>query len=456
MEAMPSSWKHVMGLYADILVNLVYSQQEAWQGMRAQEVSLATELKQSCQLIAQMLRSQTIDEQNQQLVLPTASEIENNSELEIFVEECRHRIQIFDNVHQHRLEGLEAKRCESCLMLSIDPEDEHGGWDASHDEIFDKVYRRQHTSRPSLLSALRSQLPAQIDATAIDIHEQWYRQMNLIKRQKKDSQLVYERDRLKLIEEVQMLVEVFQRQQAEAMLKASEQEEFNRHRQALHLKLHAMRQEEQLRAIESELDALEQREARQQLLAEERELQRQMREEQKRLVAEYQREKEAQAEEERQQAEQRRLLEAAMRQQQIEANKDRLRDRNQRFLEQREQELHRQEMEYQNQQSRKMELLMSIVKQVPYYDRIQTVESKLDHITASVKAQEYCPIDGDHPSQSRGHMPMHGFADQRIIRDSRLRLATALRAAGLIHSQAARAAIARFHPKPQLAIHGIL
>jgi hypothetical protein len=51
---------------------------------------------------------------------------------------------------------------------------------------------------------------------------------------------------------------------------------------------------------------------------------------------------------------------------------------------------------------------------------------------------------------------MFGFADQKIIKDSRFRLITALRSAGVIQSEAARAAIAQFNPRPHLAIHGII
>ena len=51
-----------------------------------------------------------------------------------------------------------------------------------------------------------------------------------------------------------------------------------------------------------------------------------------------------------------------------------------------------------------------------------------------------------------------GFTDQKIISDARFRLAAALREGGgrLIQSDAARIAIAAFHPRPNLAIHGVL
>ena len=95
---------------------------------------------------------------------------------------------------------------------------------------------------------------------------------------------------------------------------------------------------------------------------------------------------------------------------------------------------------------------MKLAAEVPYYETLQQVQSKLDHVTASVKGHEYIKSEED---MTRGHLPLNGFTDQTIIRDARFRLATALRNAGVMHSSAARDAIARFHPQPHLAIHGI-
>lgn len=89
---------------------------------------------------------------------------------------------------------------------------------------------------------------------------------------------------------------------------------------------------------------------------------------------------------------------------------------------------------------------------MPYFEAIQNAESKLDHVTASAKAHEY--FKGE--DLTRGHIPMNGFTDAKVITDSRFRLAAALRSAGIQHSEAARVAVANFCPRPQLAIHGIL
>ena len=87
----------------------------------------------------------------------------------------------------------------------------------------------------------------------------------------------------------------------------------------------------------------------------------------------------------------------------------------------------------------------------------------------------------------RGHIPSYGFADgkvtyraftctshaprpthgvltlrmyvpdvMQVIHDARFRLATALREAGVHRSEAAMRAVQSFHPRPHLAIHGLL
>ncbi len=100
---------------------------------------------------------------------------------------------------------------------------------------------------------------------------------------------------------------------------------------------------------------------------------------------------------------------------------------------------------------RRIEWLSKLAEQVPYFDAIQNAHSMLDHVTAAVKNQEYIKVD-----YTRGFLPLNGFTDNRIIKDARFRLASALREMGVIHSEAGRQAIQNFHPRPHLAIHGIL
>lgn len=101
---------------------------------------------------------------------------------------------------------------------------------------------------------------------------------------------------------------------------------------------------------------------------------------------------------------------------------------------------------------KKYEYLLKLAQDVPYFEAIQSIESKLDHITTSAKSHYYAaPID-----PGRGHLQMYGFHDKKIISDTRLRIANALREHGLIHSEAAKQVIAAYHPRPHLAIHGLL
>jgi hypothetical protein len=94
-----------------------------------------------------------------------------------------------------------------------------------------------------------------------------------------------------------------------------------------------------------------------------------------------------------------------------------------------------------------------VVVQVPYYEAIQDATSKLDHITASAKAHEY--VAPEEPGV-RGHLPLNGFTDGRVVQDTRFRLAEALRRCGVAGSQAAKNVVAQYYSRPHLAIHGLL
>ena len=58
---------------------------------------------------------------------------------------------------------------------------------------------------------------------------------------------------------------------------------------------------------------------------------------------------------------------------------------------------------------------MRLAQQVPYYQAMQEAHSKLDHVTASVRNQEYIPT---HESY-RGHIAMNGFDDKKVTSDIR-------------------------------------
>jgi hypothetical protein len=97
---------------------------------------------------------------------------------------------------------------------------------------------------------------------------------------------------------------------------------------------------------------------------------------------------------------------------------------------------------------RRGELLNKLAEQVPYYDSIQAVESRLDHITAAADAQRY-QRPGPEDAVTRGHHPLNGFADAKLFQDARFRLGLALREAGVHQSAAAAAVIAQMHPRQQ-------
>jgi hypothetical protein len=103
--------------------------------------------------------------------------------------------------------------------------------------------------------------------------------------------------------------------------------------------------------------------------------------------------------------------------------------------------------------SRRLEALVRLAQQVPYFDSMQRVKANLAHLTASAKGHEYQPALEE---EGRGHLPLNGFTDTKVISDARFRLAAALRQAGVQHTDAARHAVAAMYPRPQLSIHGLL
>lgn len=104
------------------------------------------------------------------------------------------------------------------------------------------------------------------------------------------------------------------------------------------------------------------------------------------------------------------------------------------------------------QEEKRLELLNKLAQQASYWSAIQDIKSRLDQATTSSKAQEYIVPD----APMRGHFPMQGFGDQKIIKDARFRLVEALRMAGIQHSSAARDAVQQYCQRPHLAIHGII
>lgn len=109
------------------------------------------------------------------------------------------------------------------------------------------------------------------------------------------------------------------------------------------------------------------------------------------------------------------------------------------------------------QEEKKMELLIKLAEQVPYFQTIQDIAPRFDQLTFCTQQGQYLPIpDEANLAKQRGHMPLLGFTDQKVVRDTRFRIMEALRMAGLQHTQAAKDIVQQYHPRPHLAIHGIL
>lgn len=86
-----------------------------------------------------------------------------------------------------------------------------------------------------------------------------------------------------------------------------------------------------------------------------------------------------------------------------------------------------------------------------------------------MKAHEYVKLEGMvsivvsylfvidiHIEKTRGFIPTYGLLDTKVIRDVRFRLGVALRDAGLERTVAGREMVQKLHPRPHLAIHGII
>ncbi len=109
------------------------------------------------------------------------------------------------------------------------------------------------------------------------------------------------------------------------------------------------------------------------------------------------------------------------------------------------------------QEEKKLELLLRLAEQVPYFQTIQDIAPRYDQATMSTIQGQYLPIPDDiNLAKQRGHIPLLGFTDHKIIRDTRFRIMEALRMAGLQNTQAAKDVVQQYHPRPHLAIHGIL
>lgn len=349
-------------------------------------------------------------------------------------------------------EGSTQKRTKPTVHLI-------GGWSQSEHDTFVKIYRNAELKgikRSKMLEQLQLALSSNFSKSSEDIlvHEEWYRKSRLIQKKYKDTEQSLQVQRQDAIIQAKQRIEQFIRDFRTKYNTEQELQRQEEHRQRLHAELDRLR-EDRRRTYEEQLQALavteeEERLKIQHKLQQEEEERRQK----KQLVEEYQRQK-ASMEAEKLKRRQEEQAEAQARLQAlILQNKSRVEYRAQQEAQKIQHKKQREEEELQ-QEAKRIELLLALAAQVPYYETIQQIESRLDHVTASAKAQEYVPISED-DRLTRGHLPLNSFNDHQIVRDARFRLSEALARAGIQHSDAARYAVTKMNPRPHLAIHGLL
>lgn len=333
-----------------------------------------------------------------------------------------------------------------------------GGWTQDNHETFVKIYRNAELKglkRSKMLEQLQLALSSHgVTNDDLMTHEEWYRKMRLIQKKFKEAEQSLQVRRQEAISQAKFKIEQFIRDyQAKAALERDLQRQ-EENRQRLHDELEKMREERRI-ANEQKLLAMQATEAEERAKLEEKMRQdEEERIQKKQLIEEYQRQK-ALMEAERLKHQQEEQMKAQARLQELIAqNKGRVEYRAQQEAQKLVQKKQREDEALQ-QEAKKLEFLNALAAQVPYYDAIQQVESRLDHVTASAKAQEYIPI-GEEDRLTRGHMPLNSFNDHQIVRDARFRLSEALSRAGVQYSDAARVAVASMNPRPHLAIHGLL
>lgn len=377
--------------------------------------------------------------------------------LEMLMGDWLYKIAQLDKQQELKVLEREKQKIDFCAEVGIDhtiASVQYGGWTSDEHAIFAKVYKKAQVTgmkRKLMLELLTAQLKATRSLDEILTHEEWHRKMKSIALKYKESDAVYSTSRQDMAAQAKkelialrsLRIEQLQR---EKELESHEQRRATMHRRLNELKAHkqlieATRRHEELLLQESQL---QQQQAEAEALQRERLLK-------KELVGQFKLLREQQ-ERERLETE-RRESEAADKQAKmmIEQNKPKVALRAQKNDE-KEARKRAKEAELAAEELKRIEILNKLAQQVPYFDAIQDASSKLDHITASAKAQEYI----QHDAPTRGYIPLNGFTDVRVIKDTRFRLVEALRNCGVINSQAAQQAIAKVNPRPQLAIHGLL
>jgi len=327
-------------------------------------------------------------------------------------------------------------------------------WNPDDHAIFTKTFRRVQlngTLRKAFITTLRSHLPYK-SIEDILAYEDWYRRLRSVINSQKDSASTYELSRSELITQAKEGIELLRASLADNMKRNNELHSFEKRRVFQHEKLLELRKirEEQDRII-AERHATVELEIQQKQREEELFIENQ-RAVQKVKVMGYKNEKELFIESQRKLVEEEKEAIDQEMKKEIESNRLKVQGRRD-LLGDKESKKKLKEEEAEVADSRRLEALIRLAQQVPYFGNMQRVKANLAHLTASAKGHEYQPALEE---EGRGHLPLNGFTDTKVISDARFRLATALRQAGVQHTDAAKHAVAAMHPRPQLSIHGIL
>eukprot|EP01039_Chlorochromonas_danica_P003981 gene3980-4355_t len=371
------------------------------------------------------------------------------------------RLTVLDKAYEEEAQKKEKEKSDFCTSIGIDLSSSSSssscsaskGWEVSHHDVFVKIYRKAQLTgmkRQLMLSLLQSELPSH-SLDEILLHEEWYRKMKFIQAKYKDSEKDYRVKRQDLLDEARRAVRSYfdNKRQEEENDKLLEEQEMRRYE--LHKRLAALREEKE-KELQDRLAALQSEQATMTAMQEEEmRLMEAERQKKKEVLAQYHQLKQAQLEEqERKKAEQEAAAAEALKTL-IEKNRSKVELRAQKFQEKQQEKKLKQE-EAQRQEEERIELLNRLAQQASYWNAIQDIKSRLDQATISSKAQEYTPME----APTRGHFPLQGFVDAKIVKDARFRLVEALRIANIHNSSAARDAVLQFCPRPHLAIHGLI
>lgn len=318
---------------------------------------------------------------------------------------------------------------------------------------FVKVFRRYNAHGSARKLVIQQWLAVLPEKTREEVlrHEAWYRACRALAEKLKTATSGYEQSRAALLGSAQGAIAELREERARARLAEEDLQRQERERLLVHKHLMELRE-----AHRVELEAEEEEEAKRQeqrvrlekLRQEQWQKQQEMR---KKLVAKFQLARQERRQRELADTEAARLRHEEVLKGLIEKNRGHVERRELLRLE-REQDKVRRLQEKQEEDAVRLELLMKLAASVPYWDAIENATSQLDHVTAAVKAQEW-----QQPEQlTRGFLGLNGFGDRKIVRDTRFRLAEALRAAGVAQSKVAQQVVQQFNPRPHLAIHGVL